>query len=126
MGGISISFSIWRKITQKVVYSSGDPDYSPEQVSKWSTFSIFFTLLSILDLICSIFEFYNERKSSLLVVIRFSSIFVQFVKEYRPFFCNFHFSQSLNFFETFFGIFAPKTLGSKFKIKKSQINPGKD
>ena len=149
MGGISISWIIWRKFTQKFVYSSGDRDFSSEQVSKWLTFSIFFTLLSILVWICNIFKdcilvyfwhyiwrkllffnffpfcAYNGAKSSIIVVIRFSLIFIQFTREYQPFLYNFDFFFNFWTFWNFFQQFFFK-ITRKYLNKNCQVNPGKD
>ena len=132
MGGISISLAMWWKIPQKIVYTSGDRDFSSEQVSKWLTFSIFFTLLSILVWVCSIIEAYilvyfghhilrnllffnffpfcayNGRKSSILLVIHFSSLFAQFAMEYWPFFLHFSFFFNFWNFWNFFLAFLPQ------------------
>ena len=138
-----------KKITHKVVYTSGVRDFGSQQISEWLTFSILFNLLSILVLLCTTFEpyivvyfwpiilrklvffsfspicAYNGRKSSIVVVIRFFALFVKFTMEYWPFFLQFSFFSISELSETFFRRFWPKFV-SKSLSKKSEINQGKD
>ena len=68
---------IFNKNYSKIVFTSGDRDFSSEQVSKWLTFSTFFTLLSIIVLVCKIFEAYIQVYFGHQIVpkLLFSAIF---------------------------------------------------